>query len=107
MKKLGYIVSKRKLKNVVDFVGVVNSIEDIEDPTKPFLIIGLNEAKEITPNFSILNKKLDEDVFWNPSGYDPTKFCPDGVHPNNPDAGQAIADIYISELNGIIGSVNN
>lgn len=50
---------------------------------------------------------IDEDVFWNPSGYDPTKFCPDGVHPNNPDAGQAIADIYISELNGIIGSVNN
>lgn len=48
---------------------------------------------------------IDEDMFWNPSGYDQTKFCPDGVHPNNPAAGQAIADIYISELNGIIGSV--
>ena len=55
MKKLGYIVSKKKIKNVVDFVGVVNSVEDIDDPTKPFIIIGLNEAKEISPNFSILN----------------------------------------------------
>ena len=64
MKKLGYIVSKRKIKNVVDFVGVVNSVEDVEDPTKPFIIVGLEEAKEIAPNFSILNKKLDEDVFW-------------------------------------------
>ena len=64
MKKLGYIVSKKKIKNVVDFVGVVNSVEDIDDPTKPFIIIGLNEAKEISPNFSILNKVLDVDVFW-------------------------------------------
>lgn len=64
MKKLGYIVSKRKIKNVVDFVGLVNSVEDIEDPTKPFIIIGLEEAKEIAPNFSILNKVLDTDVFW-------------------------------------------
>ena len=57
MKKLGYIVSKKKIKNVVDFVGVVNSVEDVEDPTKPFIIIGLNEAKEIASDFSILNKK--------------------------------------------------
>ena len=64
MKKLGYIVSKRKIKNIVDFVGLVNSVEDIEDPTKPFIIIGLEEAKEIAPNFSILNKVLDIDVFW-------------------------------------------
>lgn len=64
MKKLGYIVSKKKIKNVVDFVGVVNSVEDVEDPTKPFIIIGLNEAKEIASDFSILNKKLDVDVFW-------------------------------------------
>lgn len=64
MKKLGYIVSKRKIKNIVDFVGLVNSVEDIEDPTKPFIIIGLEEAKEIAPNFSILNKVLDTDVFW-------------------------------------------
>ena len=64
MKKLGYIVSKRKIKNIVDFVGLVNSVEDIEDSTKPFIIIGLEEAKEIAPNFSILNKVLDTDVFW-------------------------------------------
>lgn len=64
MKKLGYVVSKRKIKNIVDFVGLVNDVENIEDPTKPFIIVGFEEAKNITPNFSILNKVLDVDVFW-------------------------------------------
>lgn len=64
MKKLGYIVSKRKINNVVDFVGVVKSVEDIDDPTKPFIIVGLDEAKNIAKDFSILNKVLDKDVFW-------------------------------------------
>lgn len=31
-------------------------------------------------------------------------YCPDGVHPFNPVALQAIADIYIRELDGVIGS---
>ena len=64
---------------------------------------------------------LDDSVFW-PGGeliknaygqyevkvyeMDWTKFCPDGVHPYNPDAINAIAEIYIRELEGIIGSRN-
>lgn len=64
MKKLGYIVSKRKINNAVDFVGVVDDISKVEDPTKPIIIIGLEEAKKVSPNFSILNKMLDIDVFW-------------------------------------------
>lgn len=64
MKKLGYIVSKRKINNAVDFVGVVDDVSKVEDPTKPFIIIGLEEAKKNSPNFSILNKMLDIDVFW-------------------------------------------
>lgn len=63
MKKLGYIVSKRKINNIVDFVGLVDDVNKIEDPTKPFIIVGLNEVKDL-PNFSILNKKLDENKFW-------------------------------------------
>ncbi len=63
MKKLGYIVSKRKINNIVDFVGLVDDVSKIEDPTKPFIIVGLNEVKDL-PNFSILNKKLDENKFW-------------------------------------------
>ena len=55
MKKLGYIVSKRKINNIVDFVGLVDDVSKIEDPTKPFIIVGLNEVKDL-PNFSILNK---------------------------------------------------
>jgi len=64
MKKLGYIVSKRKINNLVDFVGVIDDVSKVEDPTKPFLIVGLEEAKKVSPNFSILNKMLDIDVFW-------------------------------------------
>lgn len=37
---------------------------------------------------------------------DPSKFCPDAVHPSNPAAVKAIADVWISELNGVVGSVN-
>lgn len=35
---------------------------------------------------------------------DPSKFCPDGVHPSNPAAVGAIAEIYIDHLDGIVGS---
>ena len=64
MKKIGYIVSKRKINDVLDFVEVVNSIDDIDDPTKPFLIIGMNEAKKNCKDFSILEKKIDKHIFW-------------------------------------------
>ena len=64
MKKIGYIVSKRKIKETMDFVGVVKDLEEIDDTTKPFLVIGYNEAKSLVENFDILNKQLDEGVFW-------------------------------------------
>ena len=55
---------------------------------------------------------IDESSFW--AGYDSnnqvvideSKFCPDGVHPYNSEAVQAIADVWISALNGVVGSVN-
>ena len=64
MEKLGYILSKRKIKDTLDFVDVVNNIEEIDDTTKPFLIIGMNEAKKLCKNFSILEKKIDNHIFW-------------------------------------------
>lgn len=59
---------------------------------------------------------IDESSFW-AGGYvdangnkqvypDESKFCPDGVHPYNPEAVKAIADVWISALNGVVGSVN-
>lgn len=54
---------------------------------------------------------IEENSFW--AGYDAngviidnSKFCPDGVHPSNPEAVKAIADVWISALNGVVGSVN-
>lgn len=64
MKTLGSIVSKRKIKDVLGFVEVVSNIGDVSDPTKPILIVGYNEAKSMTDNFSILEHKLDDGVYW-------------------------------------------
>lgn len=64
MQKLGYIISKTKIKDVVGFVDVVKSYEEITDTTKPILIVGLEEAKKFKGGFSILNKKIDNNIFW-------------------------------------------
>ena len=64
MKILGSIVSKRKIKDVVGFVEVVNDISKVSDPTKPILIVGLSEAKKMISDFSILEKSVGEDIFW-------------------------------------------
>lgn len=53
---------------------------------------------------------IDDSMFYNPdhctapNDLDYSKFCPDGVHPSNPSAVRAIADVYISELDGVVGS---
>lgn len=50
---------------------------------------------------------VDFDTAFNPIvRVDQSKFCPDGVHPSNPAAVGAIAEIYIRELDGVIGSKN-
>lgn len=63
MKKLGYIVTDKKINNVKDFVGVVNDIS-LTDPTKPVLLVGLENAKKNIENFSILKKKVNDNLFW-------------------------------------------
>ena len=63
MQKLGYIVTDRVIKNVKDFVGVVDDIS-LADPTKPILIVGLDLAKKYIENFSILDKKVNDKLFW-------------------------------------------
>ena len=64
MRKLGTIVSKRKINDVVGFVEIVNDITEVNNPTKPILVIGLNEAKKLKEDFCILEKELDKDLFW-------------------------------------------
>jgi len=63
MQKLGYIVTDRKIKDVKDFVGVVDDIS-LADPTKPVLIVGIDLAKKYIENFSILDKKVNDNLFW-------------------------------------------
>lgn len=72
------------------------------------LICHYNEAIATVWGLDIVNVyeylTISDAMFWNPAGTDATKFCPDGVHPSNPAARAAIAEIYINELDGVIGS---
>ena len=71
------------------------------DIVNPYKYIWLNDSdfpKITSDQYGVYVKT--EDI-------DPTKFCPDGVHPTNPDAVQAIADVYIRELQRILGSKAN
>jgi hypothetical protein len=64
MGTIGYIVTKNKLENVLSCIKVVPSYRSIEDKSKPILIIGLEEAKKHASSFSILEKRLGENLFW-------------------------------------------
>ena len=64
MSPLGYIVSSKKLRNIKSYIKVVNDISLVEDTSKPILIVGLDNAKSYSKDFSILKKKLSENVYW-------------------------------------------
>lgn len=77
------------------------------------LICYFNEALAGIWDLDIVNVQnylwISEEEYWNWNGteciLDWNKFCPDGVHPcYNPASVRAIADIYIRELDGVIGS---
>ena len=60
---LGYIVSEKKIKNIDGFVAQVDDIS-LADATKPILIVGWKNAKKDPRYTSILDKQIDENVFW-------------------------------------------
>ena len=60
---LGYIVCDKKIKNLDGFVVQVDNIS-LADTTKPILIVGWKNAKQDPRYKSILDKQLDENVFW-------------------------------------------
>lgn len=65
MEELGYIISKRCSKDTPIFVECVHHIDDVADSTKPYLIVGYKNAKEILGDkFNILNKRIDDKHFW-------------------------------------------
>lgn len=60
---LGYIVSDKKIKNIDGFVVQVDDIS-LADSTKPILIVGWKNAKKDPRYTSILDRQLEENVFW-------------------------------------------
>ena len=64
MKKIAYIITNNsKIKNNKEYIGVVDNIKKAT-PNTPILIIGLENARKIIPNFSILNRNPEKDLFW-------------------------------------------
>lgn len=63
MKTLGYIVTDRKIDGIEGFVGQVRELSEA-DSTKPILIVGWDNAKANSGYTTILNRKLDENLFW-------------------------------------------
>lgn len=63
MKVLGYIVTEHKMKGIENFVEQVNSIE-LADSTKPILLISWKNAKKHPKYTNILDRKLDDNLFW-------------------------------------------
>jgi hypothetical protein len=63
MSSLGYIVSDLKIKNLKGFVEQVNDVS-LVDSTKPTLFVGIENARKNIKDFSILNKKYENNVFW-------------------------------------------
>lgn len=63
MGSLGYIVTDSKIKNVKGFVEQVNDVS-LADLTKPTLFVGIENAKKNIKDFSILDKKYGNNIFW-------------------------------------------
>ena len=62
--KLGYIVSNKKIRGVENFIGVTNNFDDVIKYGKPILIVGLELARLYSNNFSILEKRISDNIFW-------------------------------------------
>ena len=60
---IGYIITDKKMNGINILVGQVNDIS-LADPSKPILIVGWNKAKENEKYSSILDKQLDDNLFW-------------------------------------------
>ena len=63
MKILGYIVTTRRINNIEGFVEQVNDIESA-DTTKPVLVVGWQNAKEFAGYKNVLDKQLDDNLYW-------------------------------------------
>lgn len=63
MKKLGYLISQRKLREVADFIEITDDINKFDEDS-PAIIIGLENARKAIKNFSILKKNPYKNKFW-------------------------------------------
>lgn len=63
MQKLGYIISKSKLRDVADFIEVTDDVSKLNGE-KPAIMVGLEMARNNVSNFSIIKKTIGTNKFW-------------------------------------------
>jgi hypothetical protein len=63
MKRLGYIVTDKKLTKIDGCVEQVNDIS-LADSTRPILVVGWKNAKKYSGYKSILDKTLGDNIYW-------------------------------------------
>ena len=63
MKKLGYIVTDKKIRGIEKFIEQVDDIELIEDGM-PALIVGWEKAKKHSGYKSVIEKSLGNNIYW-------------------------------------------
>lgn len=59
----GCVYSTKKTKDKKDYIEYIDDLSEY-DASKPLLIIGVENARSFSDKFSILNKKLDKNIFW-------------------------------------------
>lgn len=64
MRKIGYIVTDRKMKGIDPSVIQVNNLSEVSDPSLPILIVGWKNASKHNNYKSIIEKQLGDKVFW-------------------------------------------
>lgn len=63
MKTIATIISDNKVKNIPEYV-LLTKNKDINDITLPTLVIGYEISKKLIPNFNILEKNPQKNLFW-------------------------------------------
>ena len=64
MRKLGYIITRGKVRDVPKYIGVVRTNDEIVGFDGPILVIGIDEGKKRIENFSVLRFQFNEKLFW-------------------------------------------
>lgn len=63
MQKLGYLISQTRVRDVADFIEVTDDLS-VWNSDKPTMIVGVDYAKKLVKDFSMLHRTSDNGKWW-------------------------------------------